>query len=367
MELSNDAGGLARKGTHDMQITGRQQHQAWADRSTPEVEQIRDHVWSIPIDFGHAPIRYTFCYLITNALGEAVIVDPGGDSALGREQLNAGLARAGIPFSSIIGVVSTHRHLDHLGMVAFLSEATGAWIAMHERDAVMLDDLADGSVAIANDRATLAELGMPEERIGATLFSASEIAALDALARPTLVLRDGELLPLQGRSVRVVATPGHTPGHVCLIDEDEKLVFTGDHVLPRITPNIGMTSTTTSAGALADYYASLLRISEWDDHEAAPAHEYRFRGIAERAEFLADHHRERSREVLQIVRDRGPLSVWQTAEEMSWSRGWDSLDGINLRAALSEASAHVEYLIEQGDLAVAPDPASAVRLVTAAQ
>lgn len=349
-----------------MQITGTDQHHAWQVRELPPVERVRDGVWSIPIDFGHAPIRYTFCYLLTDAQGRAVLVDPGGDSPLGRSQLMRGLESAGVPLESVSGIVSTHRHADHLGMVSYLRAATGAWVAMHQRDAAMLAEWNDHEAAVEADAALLTSLGMPEDRIRAMRMTVSDVGMLDALARPTRPLEDGELLPLEGRAVRIVTTPGHTPGHVCLVDEDQGLVFTGDHVLPRITPNIGMTSGTSSAGALADYFRSLARISAWDAYEAAPAHEYRFRGIAARAEEIAEHHRARSREVRDIVAAEGPLSVWQAAERMSWSRPWESLDGVNLRAALSEAGAHLYYLAEQGDLVRPPLDADGAQRFAAA-
>jgi len=82
--------------------------------------------------------------------------------------------------------------------------------------------------------------------------------------------------------------------------------------------------------------------------EALPAHEYRFRGIAERAEVLVRHHHDRAREVLDVVAAAGQPTVWEVAERLTWSRAWEEITGFMRRAALAETAAHVEYLERAG-------------------
>src|SRR5699024_10454521 len=161
---------------------------------------------------------------------------------------------------------------------------------------------------------------------------------------------DGDELPLAGRTLRIVATPGHTAGHICIVDPDSEVIFTGDHVLPRITPNVGLSSLDLGRDPLAEYFASLERMPAWDGFEACPAHEYRFSGLAERSEQLRVHHEQRAGEIAAVLA-AGAQTVWQIAERISWSRGFDSLDGMNLRSALGETGAHVEYLARQGKVA----------------
>ena len=79
------------------------------------------------------------------------------------------------------------------------------------------------------------------------------------LAEPDVLLDDGDALDLPGRRVRVVWTPGHTPGHICLYDADHGVLLTGDHLLPRISPNIGLTP-----GSMDSPLASYLnRCARW--------------------------------------------------------------------------------------------------------
>ena len=161
------------------------------------------------------------------------------------------------------------------------------------------------------------------------------------------MLRDGERLDLPGRRIQVVWTPGHTPGHICLYDADHNLLLTGDHLLPRITPNMGLTPY-APVSPLQGYLASLASLDGYDSAEALPAHEYRFRGIAARAAALAIHHAERADEVVAVVAAAPGLSLWQVTERLTWSRGWAEITGFMRRAALAETAAHVAYLRDEG-------------------
>ncbi|WP_105035500.1 MBL fold metallo-hydrolase [Cryobacterium aureum] len=75
---------------------------------------------------------------------------------------------------------------------------------------------------------------MPDDDIASLLTSEAELSSAAQFARPTMLLAHNDLLPLPGRILRVLETPGHTVGHLRIVDLDSDLIFTGDHVLPRI-------------------------------------------------------------------------------------------------------------------------------------
>lgn len=329
-------------------ITGTLQKGAWLDKTMPPIERVGPHVWSVPIGFAGNPVRYTLTYLLTNDAGECVVVDPGWDSPEGREQFARGLAAAGLTFDSIVGIVATHLHPDHLGMVRHVAEQTGAWIGMHPVEANALEHIATESGP--SEGALLERWGVPDDLQKSIAVSPRALAYMSGLARPTVLLDDGDTLALAGRDVRVIATPGHTPGHICLADVDDRVVLTGDHVLPRITPNVGLGAADDNRNALRHYYESLDAMAPWDGFEVCPAHEYRFRGLAERANDLRAHHEQRAQEILDVLAVAPSLTVWQIAQRLTWSRGWDGLDGVNLRSALSETAAHLEHLAGGGEL-----------------
>jgi glyoxylase-like metal-dependent hydrolase (beta-lactamase superfamily II) len=197
------------------------------------------------------------------------------------------------------------------------------------------------------DLAWLARCGVPEDVAAELVVTDGTLAAVRAMAQPDVLLGHGDLVPLPGRRIRAVWTPGHTPGHLCLHEESENLLLTGDHVLPRISPNIGLQSSLAEP-PLAAYLRSLELVAAYDHTEALPAHEYRFAGLAARVRMLLAHHERRCDEVIAILDRLGPATVWQVTEELTWSRGWSSVIGFMRRAALAEAGAHLRHLADLG-------------------
>ena len=278
------------------------------------------------------------------------MVDPGWDTDAGWQALARGLAAAGASAAEVTGIIATHVHPDHHGMSARLRAASGAWIAMHpaERDSLP-SRVWDRARSPARDRDWLQACGVPADVTTELSGGIRVLEMLLAMPEPDVLLDDGELAPGRGRRLRAVWTPGHTPGHLCLHEETEDVLLTGDHVLPRITPNIAQMAHTNDP-PLAAYLASLDRAAAYDSAEALPAHEYRFHGLANRVRILRLHHDHRCREILDVLGRLGPASVWQVTEQLSWSRGWSAVKGFMRRAAIGETAAHLEYLLERGQV-----------------
>lgn len=329
-----------------LEVTGHQQHDAWWSKGWPPVEQVRPDVWSIPIPVPDNPIRYTLCYLLFGA-GELVVVDPGWDTGPGWAALLEGLTAAGATAAAVTGIAITHVHPDHHGMSARLADAAGgAWVAMHalERES-MSRHAAPPDIVRAQDAQWILVQGVPADLADSLSIPDQGLQIFRTMADPDVLLADGDHLPLTGRHIRAAWTPGHTPGHLCFHDEDNDVLLTGDHVLPRITPNVGL-QPHSPISPLGPYLNSLRRIADLDSAEILPAHEWRFRGLALRTEQLLAHHQERCSEILAVIRDLGQAAAWQVAENLTWSRGWAAVKGFQRRAALAETTAHLVYLVE---------------------
>lgn len=335
------------------------QQEAWRAKVLPPVEKLAGGLVSVPVPIPNNPLRYTLSYLVPGDDG-LVVVDPGWESDAGWHALTAGLAEAGATAADVTGVVLTHVHPDHHGLTARLRDASGAWVAMHPAEhATMLRDREIApSVALS---AWMRDLHVPAEEIEGLIgkFGAAVDTHFAPLADADVMLDDGDLVPLAGRRLRAVWTPGHTPGHLCLLEPDAQVLLTGDHVLPRISPNIGLQL--SGEDPLGRYLESLAKVSAYDECEALPGHEYRFRGIAARAAELDGHHRDRCREIRETVERLGAATIWQVASRLTWSRPWDEI-GPMLVGAVAETAAHVELLIRSGDLIREGDRLRAVAL-----
>lgn len=331
--------------TNAIEVTGHAQLAAWRNRVLPPVEEVAPGVLSVPVAFPNNPMRYTLSYVLVGG-DECVVVDPGFDSDEGHAQLAAAMARLDVTPAEITGIIATHFHTDHLGMASRLARGSGAWIALGEHERRYISDFADAGEESLLDQARMRSWGVPEDRVPEAALSRAGLRGLRDLADADRRLANSETIHVAGRHLRIMATPGHTPGHVCLWDDDCRLVLAGDHVLPRISPNVSL-EIRGDSDPLRHNIESLQQISSHDDYEVCPAHEYRFRGVATRARTLEAHIDERSREVLDVL-GAGAASVHEVARKLTWSRGWESLGSLQFRLALSETAAHIQYLVTSG-------------------
>ncbi|MEV7574401.1 MBL fold metallo-hydrolase [Pseudarthrobacter sp. NPDC089323] len=329
-----------------MEITGAAQREAWQKKILPPVERVSEGLWSVPVVFPRNPMRYTLAYVIVDG-DDCLVVDPGFDSAQGRCDLQAGLRAAGAGLSDVTGIVATHFHTDHLGMADWLRRRSGAWLALGRAEKRYISVFDDPRAESAADVARMRDWGVPDERIREAAMSVEGLMHLKGLADPDLRLGDGDVVPIAGGRFSVVETPGHTPGHICLKDVGREVFISGDHVLPRISPNVSL-EIRGDADPLRSCLESLDRLDAETHFEVLPAHEYRFRGLGGRVRQLRSLALERSEEVKRELNAQNTPTVWSVAARLTWSRGFESLGNLQLRLALSETAAHLQYLRTSG-------------------
>lgn len=330
-------------------VTGTAQQAAWRERVLPPVELVRPGLWSLPTPFPQSPLRYVLSYLVEEPAGP-VLVDTGWPGEEAWAGLVAGVGAAGHEITEIKAVLITHFHADHSGLAGRVRDVSGAWIGMHELDAAALrrftslGDFADASAT------WLARRGVPSDEAAGMLTmgggggGGTRFRGLD---KPDVLIEDGAR-PLGSRgSLRAVWTPGHTPGHLCFAHDGHDVLLTGDHLLPRISPNISP-SPWNDEDMLGQYLASLDDLDVAEPVEVLPAHEYRFRGMSARVGQLREHHRARLQEVLDVVSAHDGCSTADVAARLTWSRPWDQARGIVRRSAIGETYAHLIHLERSG-------------------
>ena len=329
----------------DPRPTNPAEYEAAKKRVTPQPAEFRPGVWSVPLPLREALVPYTLCYLLLDNQGGVHLIDPGADSVENWKIVNEVLQQAGRSMTDVASVVVTHLHFDHIGMADRIREASGARVVMHRFEQEAIDR---GYGTVSPNRADL--WGVPSQRREELLSVARERASRVHTQADELVV-DGDRLVIPSRDVQVVWTPGHTYGHICLVSADDDLVFTGDHVLPMLYPGLGLGGSTQD-NPIADYLAALGRISTFDALETCPGHGYRFRGLADRCEATAAHHRRRTADVAAVLDRLSFPTVWEVAATVTWSAGWDGLHGYALDSALSQTAMHVEFLGRNNELAL---------------
>jgi glyoxylase-like metal-dependent hydrolase (beta-lactamase superfamily II) len=343
----------------DVDITGSAQHEAWQARTLPPVEQLRPDLWSIPVPMS-GPLRYVSVYVFALDGGGLGLIDTGWNSDEGWTALTDGLASIGARVEDVRGALITHMHPDHNGLSGRVREASGAWIAMHPADVAFIDRPGgrDPEEFVRRQVELLLGLGASRADAENDVGRPEDVEMIRRTAVPDRLIEDGELADLPGWSLRAVHTPGHTPGHLCFAEERTGLFFAGDHVLPRITPNIS----TMAGGApdpLRDYLESLAAVGTTEPDEVLPAHEWRFRGLRSRTDELTAHHEHRLGELREAIRANPGSTAWQLAGHLTWSRPWEQYERGMRIFAVTETDAHLRLLASRGIITGSGSPAPA--------
>ncbi len=301
-----------------------------------EVARIVDGVYQLklPVPF---PLKFISSYLISGSDGWTVI-DPGFDYLPAREAWEREAIKIGLdPDSDIEKIVVTHLHPDHIGLARWLEERSGAPVLMLGEEIENARRVWDPAKGVEPFVEFLIRNGMDEETARPTAGSTSLGIRLPERLIP---LRDGEILELGDREARVIHTPGHSDFHFVMHDEERRLLFAGDHVLLRITPNIGLW-TYTAPRPLERYLNSLKSLRGLDMELVLPGHGPLFHDLDGRIEELLWHHAERL-DVMHAAFNGREASPFEIARRVFS----DDLSAHQLRFALAETLAHLEHLAD---------------------
>ena len=260
------------------------------------------------------------------------------DSALA---LLRGLKQLGVRPGEITKVFVTHFHADHITLAQFLAEVSSPDFHIGEgeisRVASSFDDLAKMYAEEYKRHGAPAEVA--EAFLKVHPMSRFRKSFEDVWRLQWRSVRDGEGLDC---GLRAISTPGHTPGHTVYAAEHG--IFTGDHVLPKITPNISWYPI-PGFNPLKEYLKSLKKVAT--NKRGYPAHGDEIGNLALRTEELVRHHEERLREVMAVLRE--PMTTYQVAQKISWDAGpFEQFDVYNKIFAIGEAYSHLLYLEEAG-------------------
>ena len=297
------------------------------------------HRVSVPLPF---PPREVAAWLLEGD-GVHTLVDTGIDTPPARGALRAGAERLGVTPASLRHVVLTHAHIDHYGLAGPVRAWSGAHVVMHEREEALIRAFVDGWPA---DREhALEELGaqgVPAAAVPGLVAATDAIHARYADFRPDELLT-GERGPLPGGGGwEWMLTPGHSPGHVSVYHPERRILIAGDHVLPRISPNIGADRYVPDP--LTEYLASLERLLHLPVELVLPSHGAPFAGLAERVSAIIAHHHERNAQIVAHL-DR-PRTAFDVALRL-----FPELPAEMHLHALRETLAHLAYLERTGAVA----------------
>lgn len=290
-------------------------------------------------------------YILDLGDGGVGLIDAGMLTGRSVLSLASHLRNAGSSLCRVERVALTHFHVDHSTMALLLSRLGSVEITIGSGDYQVVktgvEEFIRGAISLFIDN------GMPREEADAILSNHpayryrdvyDEIAELDL--KP---VREGDTIDMGEAVLRVAELPGHTPGHVAYVWEEEKAAFVGDVILERITPHV--TIHNWGSNPLRDYLNSLERLAGMGLRIAYPGHRGDIVDPAGRAREIIEHHKERLQDILNILSREGALSGYEIAKRVKWRvkyRSWDEYPYAERFFAMGEALAHLKYLEDEG-------------------
>jgi len=325
-----------------------------ASKDIPEsgrrTEQVADNIFRIPVVLPDNPLKELNSYLIKDS-ERSLLIDTGFRLPACREALLAGLNELGEKPGDV-DIYLTHLHADHSGLSSEII-GDGRRIMINQKDFLRLERLpldgekwGDEKWVWSKERDSLA--GMPADLVDGMEKLNPAIKYAPPGGVSYTIVEEGDILNTGGYSLRCVSTPGHSPGHMCLWDENSGIMFTGDHVLFDITPNI--TAWPTVEDSLGDYLDSLRKVRDYPVKKALPGHR-KTGDFQTRIDELFRHHEVRLAEVESIVRTEPGLVAYDIAGRMRWkirAVNWDVFPVSQKFFAVGECLSHLDYLRLRG-------------------
>lgn len=299
-----------------------------------KVDKVHPDLYRIETPLPGNPLKYVNSYVIKSS--KPLIVDTSFNLGVCYLEFIRALREIGVDFRRADYFI-THLHADHLGLAGRLTEE----VFMSSIDSEIASKIIDDTSMWRRVIEYFVMNGLPREDAEKIISLPPAIRYLSKVDFHKV--EDKEILEYGDYSLQAVLTPGHTPGHMCLYDEDKKILFSGDHVLFDITPNI---SYWEGREALEEYLKSLDKIYQLDIEVALPGHRS-FKGdIRRRILEIREHHTKRLGEVVNSLRN-GMKTAWQIAPSVMWELKydkWDDIPVVQKWFIIGETIAHLQYL-----------------------
>ncbi len=299
------------------------------------------HIYRLPLNV--FPNFWAYAYLVL-VDGYTVLIDAGSGFGDSNANLEAGFEQAShmlghtIRIQDLTHILITHAHIDHFGGLAFLKERTRALVGVHELDLGSLISYEERvSLAEARLKTYLTESGFPQAKHQGVL----ELYRINKLLFHSIsVDLTYESVGMSLGPFEMLHVPGHCPGHVVIRLHD--VLFSGDHVLSRISPHQWPERLTHWAG-LRHYLDSLALLVNWagDVSLTLPGHNDPIVDLPARVDEICQLHAVRLQKALAFLSE--PHTIMDVSREL-----FGKVSGYDVLLAIEETGANVEYLYHRG-------------------
>lgn len=289
------------------------------------------HKIEVPTPFEVGPVNV---YLLESE--PLTLIDTGPRT---REALNAleqELMKAGYSFEDIGNIVITHGHLDHHGLANAIKTRSSAKLYVHKLDSKIVSYFEEEIKRYLEFfEATCIRSGVPEKLLGMISKYFKSMVKTCESAEVDFLIEDQDLIRVRDFALRVIHTPGHSPGSICLYFEERGILFSGDTLLSDITPN---PSIDPGGGGLLSYLKSIEKLQMVDIKVAYPGHHGIIENHREVIKKIFEHHEIRKSRVLQAISSH-PKTVFEISKSL-----FGDLPVSEVLLGVREVAGHLEIL-----------------------
>ena len=316
------------------------------------IKEVVPNIFWIKVPLPNSPLNHLNTYLIKGK-EKNLLIDTGLNFTQTFQSLCEGLSQADVKPEELTHVLLTHFHVDHVGLIPRLKEASkDIKLSIHQVEAelskIMSENFGDynekmGVFLKANGAPSSIAFNL--QHFHPAFFTPQ---AYRELASAEFPLQDCQKIRVGDYSFQVLWTPGHSPGHICLYEGSQKILISGDHLLPTITPHVAQFM--DDMDPLTDYLNSLEKIKNLHVETVLPGHEEIFANHQERIRQLKEHHKKRLMEFTDEL-EAGSSTAYTLASRVHWDidyKSWEEFPPFQKYLALGEAAAHLNFLEQKG-------------------
>jgi len=307
---------------------------ALIDRILPDLYRI-----TLPMPFR---LRHVHAYALLHD-GRVALFDTGMNIPETYRVLDEALATLGKTTKDIDCVFLTHFHADHCGTAGRLQEISGAAVYLSQSDEMRLQYNNRHEELVERARNFFLPQGLPQKAMDNLVKLMAVFRKATVPFRVDRRLAPGDRFTLGGRTLEVIAAPGHTAGQMCFYFPDEGILLAGDHILPDITPNLSPDIFRLEYRPLKSFLESLGALRDLPVRMVWPAHGDPYPDLARRVDEIRRHHAERTQLIAEALKGKE-----KTAFEVSGVIFGEDLPEFDQFLALNETYVHIVELLDQG-------------------